>query len=64
MKDGVKVIVAFDEQVPLAAQGEALLALEKILRGATGLDVRVTKKLQQDDSRLRVMMTPEMRARL
>lgn len=59
-----KVTVKFDDGVPLDAQGVALLRLEQHLRVLTGLDCRVYKDLKGDDSKLRVMMSPEMRAKL
>ena len=58
---GLQVVVKFPPEVPLAIQGPFLLNAEKALRAATGLDVRVVKDLQGDDSRLRVMMTIEKR---
>ena len=56
-----EVVVRFPKEIPLAVQGPFLLTAEKQLRAATGLDVRVVKDLQGDDSRLRVMMTVEKR---
>lgn len=61
---GLQVVVKFPKEVPLGAQGSALLMMEKALRASTGLDVRVVKDLMGDDSRLRVMMTLEQRAKL
>jgi len=61
---GLQVVVKFPEGVPLAAQGSALLHMEMDLRAITGLDVRVVKDLQGDDSKLRVMMTVEKRNKL
>ena len=61
---GLQVTVRFPPEVPLDAQGSALLHMEMELRDATGLDVRVVKALKGDDSRLRVMMTPQMRDKL
>ena len=58
---GLQVIVKFPKEIPLALQGVLLLDAEKWLRANTGLDVRVVKDLQGDDSRLRVMMTIEKR---
>ena len=60
----LKVIVKFADEIPLDAQGVVLLQMEKSLRAQTGLDCRVYKDLKGDDSKLRVMMTPEMRAKL
>ncbi len=61
---GLQVVVKFPPEVPLAAQGPALLHMEMDLRAITGLDVRVVKALQGDDSKLRVMMTPIQRMKL
>lgn len=61
---GLQVVVKFPAEIALAIQGPFLLEAEKSLRASTGLDVRVVKDLQGDDSRLRVMMTPAMRAKL
>ena len=61
---GLEVVVRFPPEIPLAIQGPFLLQAEKDLRKATGKDVRVVKDLMGDDSKLRVMMTKEMRDRL
>ena len=61
---GLQVEVKFPAEVPLAAQGPALLHMEMDLRAITGLDVRVVKALMGDDSRLRVMMTVAQRDKL
>lgn len=61
---GIEVLVTFPAAVPLDAQGSALLQMEKMLRSATRLDVRVVKNLKGDDSKLRVMMTQAQRDRL
>ena len=61
---GVEVVVRFPSEVPLAVQGPFLLNAEKSLRASTGLDVRVVKDLQGDDSKLRKMMTIQMREKL
>ena len=61
---GLQVVVRFPPGVPLAIQGPFLLEAEKRLRAATGLDVRVVKDLMQDDSKLRRMMTVQMREKL
>jgi hypothetical protein len=58
------VKVAFGEDVPAVAQGEALLAFEKHLRAITGKDVRVFKDRMGDDSKLRIMMTKKERDNL
>jgi len=61
---GLQVVVKFPNEIPLKVQGVWLLSAEKSLRASTGLDVRVVKDLQGDDSRLRVMMTVEKRNKL
>ena len=58
---GLQVVVKFPKEIPLGVQGPFLLDMEKLLRALSGLDCRVVKDLQGDDSRLRVMMTPEKR---
>lgn len=59
-----KVIVIFGDEVSVAAQGPALLHFEQELRKSTGLDIRVFKQKMGDDSKLRVMMTPQQRDNL
>ena len=61
---GLQVVVKFPREVPLDAQGRALLLMEQNLRFNTGLDIRVVKDLMGDDSKLRVRMTLEQRAKL
>ena len=61
---GLQVLVSFPPGVPLDAQGTCLLQFEQDLRELTGLDIRVVKQLKGDDSKLRVMMTKEMRDKL
>ncbi len=61
---GLQVIVKFPPGIPLSVQGDFLLNAEKSLRASTGLDVRVVKDLMGDDSKLRVRMTLEQRAKL
>ncbi len=61
---GLEVVVRFPKEIPLGIQGPFLLNAEKSLRASTGLDVRVVKDLQGDDSKLRVMMSKEMRDKL
>jgi len=63
-KYGYEVVVKFPPGISLDHQGRALLAMEKYLRQMTQQDVRVVKDLMGDDSKLRVMMSPEMRAKL
>lgn len=60
----IKVVVKFDDGVPLDDQAVALFDFERHLRKLTGLDCRVYKYLMGDDSKLRVMMSKEMRAKL
>lgn len=61
---GIQVTVQFHPDIPLGIQGPFLLRCEKELRAATGLDVRVVKALMEDDSKLRVKMTPIQRMKL
>ena len=61
---GLQVVVKFPAEIPLAIQGPFLLTAEKQLRAATGLDVRVVKALMEDDSKLRIKMTPIQRMKL
>lgn len=61
---GLQVTVQFPEGVPSEAQGSALLALERMLRAQTKLDIRVVKNLMGDDSKLRRMMTLQQRENL
>lgn len=61
---GLQVVVKFPPEIPLGIQGVFLLNAEKSLRESTGLDVRVVKDLMGDDSKLRVRMTFEQRAKL
>lgn len=61
---GLQVLVRFPDGISLDAQGPALLDFERKLRLLTGQDIRVVKDLKGDDSRLRVMMTPQMRDKL
>lgn len=58
---GIPVLVKFPAAVPTEAQGPALLQMEATLRKATGLDIRVVKDLQGDDSKLRKFMTIQQR---
>lgn len=61
---GLQVVVRFPDAVPLEAQGSALLWFEHTLRILTKLDVRVTKDIMQDDSKLRRLMTIAQRENL
>lgn len=65
MIDPLHVIVHFGSDIPPEIQGPALLAFEKELRRlAPGLWTEVFKEVKGDDSKLRVMMTPEERMNL
>lgn len=50
--------------IPHSAKGPMLLAMERAARQATGLRIEVFLETMGDDSKLRVMMTEEERARL
>ena len=63
-ESGLQVVVKFPDGISLAVQGPFLLAMEKRLRTDTGLDVRVVKDLQGDDSKLRRLMTIQQREKL
>lgn len=59
------VIVQFGSGIPSDAQGPALFEFEKLLRRLCGgAWVEVFKELKGDDSKLRILMTPEERANL
>ena len=61
---GIQVVIQFPEQVPLDAQGSAMLWFEHTLRILTKLDVRVVKHLKGDDSKLRALMSIKQREAL
>ena len=61
---GLQVIVRFPDAIPHDVQGPALLWFEMTLRTLSKLDVRVVKDLQGDDSKLRRLMTVQMRDKL
>lgn len=63
-EQGLQVVVRFPTGIPADVQGPCLLDMERQLRAATKLDVRVVKDLMGDDSKLRRMMTPIQRAKL
>ncbi len=63
-EQGLQVVVKFPAAIPTAVQGPALLWFEHTLRLLTGGDVRVVKDLMGDDSKLRRLMTVEMREKL
>lgn len=60
----LKVIVQLPDEIPAHLQGQALMPFERHLRVLTGLDVQVFKAKMADDSKLRVAMTPEERAKI
>ena len=51
----LKVTVQFDDSIMPDFQGPLLLSMEKLLREATHLDVRVFKDRMGDDSKLRMV---------
>jgi len=57
------VLVDFGSGIPSDAQGIVLLAMEKSLR-QMGLPAEVYKRTLPDDSKLRLKMTTEERAKL
>ena len=61
---GLQVVVKFPDAVSKEIQGPVLLWLELTLRTLTKLDVRVTKDLMGDDSKLRRLMTIQQREKL
>ncbi len=63
-EQGVQVVVKFPDSIPHNVQGPALLWLETTLRLLTKQDVRVVKALMGDDSKLRKLMTVQMREKL
>lgn len=60
------VIVQFGKGIPSAIQGSALLAFERTLRDLANRElwIEVFKETKGDDSKLRMNMTPEQRAKL
>ena len=58
-----EVIVKFGSVVPGHVQAKVMFDLEVKLQ-KMGYDVRVEKETMGDDSKLRVLMTPEERNRL
>lgn len=60
----MQVIVKFPPEIGADQQGPALLLMELALRTITKLDVRVTKDLMGDDSKLRRLMTIKQREAL
>jgi len=61
---GLQVVVRFPDAIPHEVQGPALLWFEMTLRTLSKMDVRVVKDLQGDDSKLRRLMTVQMRDKL
>ena len=61
---GLQVVVRFPPEIPIEAQGPALLWFEHTLRLLTKLDVRAVKDLKGDDSKLRKLMTIAQRDNL
>lgn len=57
------VVVDFGSGIPAGLQGVVMLAMEKSLREA-GVPAEVFKRTMPDDSKLRLKMTPEERAKL
>jgi len=62
--DHVEVVVKFPPAISTDVQGPALLLFELALRTLTKLDVRVTKDVMGDDSKLRRLMTIKQREAL
>ena len=58
------VIVKFGSEIPYEAQCKALLAFERHLRQLSGVRAEVFMNSKGDDSKPRMAMTPEQRARL
>ena len=59
------VIVKFGSDIPVEVHGPAMMALEKYLRQlAPGVRAEVFKEAKGDDSKPRMMMTKEQRAKL
>ena len=58
------VIVKFGSDIPVQHHGTILLELERVTRRVTGLRAEVFKEARGDDSKLRMAMTPEQRAKL
>lgn len=58
-----EVLIKFGSGIPGSAQAKVMFDLEVSLQ-RMGHDVRVFKETMGDDSKLRVLMTPEERDRL
>lgn len=57
------VLVQFGSKIPGSAQAKAMFDMEVALQ-KMGHDVRVFKETMGDDSKLRVLMTPDERNKL
>ncbi len=57
------VQVQFGSGIPNEYQGKVMMAMERSLR-ELGVPAEVFKETLGDDSKLRVLMTPEQRAKL
>ena len=64
MTEGLQVVVKFPPEIGSDVQGPALMLMELALRTMTKLDIRVTKDLMGDDSKLRRLMTIKQREAL
>ncbi len=60
----MNVYVELPDGISSEVQGVALMMFEKQLRALSGEDIRVYKQKMADDSKLRMMMTPEERGRI
>lgn len=58
-----EVMVKFGDGIPGPAQAKVMFDMELALQ-KLGYDVRVLKETMGDDSKLRVLMTPEERERI
>ncbi len=58
-----EVLVKFGKDIPGDLQAKTMFDMELTLQ-KRGLDVRVLKETMGDDSKLRVLMTPEERDRI
>ena len=58
------IVMAFAQNIPVEHHGPLMLAFEREARKVTGMRVEVFKRKQGDDSKPRMAMTPEQRAKL
>ena len=58
-----EIMIDFGPGIPASAQADTMLAMEKTLR-LRGIPADVFTKTTGDDSKLRVLMTPEERQKL